>query len=415
MRRTRSWTLAAFCALACAAGGMHAEERVEPGLSPERPYHDRFGAATTRWRERGGFDWLEITTSGDGRPSWVEPVAAIEPPLDLEGRFPRLWIRVEPLEQLAGLELRLASGPVDFFAFPVPLFADLEFGVLLPGTWTPLTWSFGAARSEGTPARGALSRLGVFLRDRGEGPVRVDLAALSSEAQSDRGVLSLTFDDGWADHLEVAAPALAAHGFAGTAYVIPEALGRPGYLTRGQAHALADRYGWDVSAHLVTPLPELAPDALEPALLGVLRFLRVQGFGASAAHLAYPLGKQEPRRVLPLVREHFATARLAGGGAETLPPADPHRLRVLNVTPELGPEEIGAAARRARTHGEWLILMFHHLPERANGPLDYPAAAFREALAAIARSGIRVLPVSRVWHGLAAGGTAGASLPAAAP
>jgi hypothetical protein len=97
------------------------------------------------------------------------------------------------------------------------------------------------------------------------------------------------------------------------------------------------------------------PDQLESTILGVQRFLEENEFRASLGHLAYPLGRQNTSYVRPLVRKHFLTARVAGAGPETLPPADPHLLRVLNVTNTTTPEEIGAAAA-------------HRAPARGRGP-----------------------------------------------
>ena len=65
-------------------------------------------------------------------------------------------------------------------------------------------------------------------------------------------------------------------------------------------------------------------------------------------------------------RKHFLTARIAGSDPETLPPADPHLLRVVNVTNTTTPEEIGAAARLARQDKQWLILMFHWMVDEAS-------------------------------------------------
>jgi hypothetical protein len=130
-------------------------------------------------------------------------------------------------------------------------------------------------------------------------------------------------------------------------------------------------------------------------------------------HLAYPLGKQEPRRVRPAVRHIFQTARIAGGGPETLPPADPHLLRAVNVVDVMKPEEVGAAARRAVEHREWLILMFHHLVETPAQSTDYAMASFARVLDEIARSGIRVQPVTEVWEGLAPPAARARTLPAA--
>jgi hypothetical protein len=162
-----------------------------------------------------------------------------------------------------------------------------------------------------------------------------------------------------------------------------------------------ERLGSDVAAHDDPPLTSLPPDELEPRLRGIQSYLADHGYADGAKHLAYPLGKQETSRVRPTVNKLFATARLAGSGPETLPPADPHLLRAFNVLDSTTPEEVAAAAQRAKDNHEWLILMFHWLPEKAAKPTDYSMDDFKRALDAVAKTGVRVAPITEVWKEIA--------------
>ena len=134
---------------------------------------------------------------------------------------------------------------------------------------------------------------------------------------------------------------------------------------------------------------------------GIQEWLAKRGFAEGGQHLAYPLGKQEPKRVRPAIARLFTTARIAGGGPETIPPADPHLLRAVNVMDTTTPEEVGAWARRARDEGEWLLLMFHWLPEKTEKGTDYSMGDFRRAIDAVAKTQVRVAPVSEVWREVA--------------
>jgi hypothetical protein len=349
----------------------------------------------------GGLSFASLTTSGDARPSLVVTPGPFRPALDLRGRFIRVWVRVDQLEKLAGLELRLSSDGLarSWFGYTVPLFADAAFNLLQPGTWTPLSVGFGHLRAVGAPDRSAIDSVGLYVSDKGQGPVTVDWGGIEIVDEPAEGVLSITFDDGYDEQIE-AARAMARHRFRGTAYVMPDQIGTFGYLRLTDLRKLRDEFGWDVAAHHAIPLTDLPPGKLEDTLLGVQLYLQEHGLGDGFAHLAYPLGKHDDARVLPLVRKHFHTARVASGGAETLPPADPHRLRTLGVFASVTPEQVGAAARRAREHREWLILMFHRLVEKPENDLDYRLADFAAALAEIERSGIAVRTVSEVWHAL---------------
>jgi peptidoglycan/xylan/chitin deacetylase (PgdA/CDA1 family) len=399
VRRARAGALAlALAAAASAAGAGESWIDVDPGA----------GRLAMVWKEgalqvehEGPRPFTRITTDGVGKPSFLANAAPYSPPIDARRRFVKLLLRVHGFERLAGLELRLGSDGLrnDWFAFALPLYSDPDYNLLQDGEWTSVTLSFGGAKPMGAPRREAIDSMGLMATDRGTGPVSVDLGGWALVDEAPEGVVSLTFDDGYAEHL-TAARLMAARRWRGTAYVIPALVGRPKFLGRAELHELA-RLGFDVAAHDERPLTELAPNVLGTSLRELQRYLVGQGFGRGAVHLAYPLGKQEPRRVRPAVRQLFETARIAGGGAETLPPGDPHVMRAFNVTDATPPAEVGAAARRAREHKEWLILMFHHLVEKPAQSTDYALADFAKVLDELARSGIRVAPVSEVWGGIA--------------
>lgn len=374
-----------------------------------RAAHVRWGAGGCRLASP---QVAHCTTGGEGEPLLVA-AEHFDTPHDLRGRFVSVWVRVDRLAHLAGLELRLSSDDLreHFFGFEVPLYADPAFSLLHPAAWVRLSFSFGGARVVGSPDRSAVDAAGWFVRDAGRGTVELRWARLGSHPVAGDGRLSLTFDDGLAAHRAVAAEEMHRYGFSGTAYVMPEQLGGRGFLSLAQLVELRDRYGWEIAAHHDVPLTELARGEVEPTLAGVQRFLTAHGLGPGAQHLAFPLGRQSPA-LMPLVRERFRTARLASAGPETIPPADPHRLRVLNVLDTTPPRAIGAAARRAREHGEWLILMFHHLVPRASAPLEYGIRDFVRALEQIRDSGIPVRTVGEAWEEMA---SSSAAQPASRP
>ncbi len=371
-----------------------------PGLAPRWPA-GRFEVAT-----EGARPVARLLLPGEGIAALVANAAPLDPPLDLRGRFPRVELRVDDVTRLGGMAFRLSSDGLreSYFEFSVPVFADEHSNLLQGGTWVPLTFSFGAARVVGRPDRSAIDAVGWFVRDRaaseGGGPLVAAWRAFRTVVEPPQGVVSLTFDDGYDEHFTVAAPLLAEHGFRGTAYVMPDQLGAAGYLTLDQVRALHRRYGWEIAAHHARPFTSFAPSELDAEMQSICQRLSALGFADGARHLAYPEGRHDPRVVVRLARRHFATARLASAGPETLPPGDPHRLRVLNVVSSTTPEEIARAARQAREHHEWSILMFHWLVEAPERDTEYAIDAFRRALVLLEQEGAVVRTVGEVWDGL---------------
>lgn len=352
-------------------------------------------------RNEAGRPMLALTTNGKANPTLVA-LQGLDPVVDARGRFVQAVIRVRGIEHLAGIEVRFSSDAMQssWLSLPVLLYGDPEYNFVQEDTWASITLSFGTAVASGKPDRGRIDSVGIMVTDDGKGTVEVDLAGIALVDAPKQGVVSFTFDDGYKEHL-AAARLLAEHAWSGTAYVIPQLIGQgPSYLTEADVAELR-KIGFDVAAHDDPPLTQVPAAELEPRMHGIQEWLVKHGFPEGAGHLAYPLGKQEPKRVRPTIARLFTTARIAGGGPETIPPADPHLLRAVNVMNTTTPEEVGAWARRAREEGEWLLLMFHWLPEKAEKGTDYSMADFRRAIDAVAKANVRVAPVSEVWREVA--------------
>lgn len=356
----------------------------------------RFGKVSA-----GGESWIRARTDGAGSLGITRSARAATRGVDLREHFLKLRLRLDGPGRLGGMDFRVGSGGAwdDYYLFEIPLFTDPLFDPLQAGEWLNLTLSFGRAKVVGNPDRSKIRWVSWALRDDGRGPIAVDWGDLSAVPVPERGVLSFTFDDGYDEHLGIAARAMARHKFRGTAYVMPDQIGDAGYLTLQELGTLKT-LGWDVAAHHETPLPDFDDTSLEPTLSGVRDYLVKHGFGVGAGHLAYPLGRHDPKRVVPTTRRVFETARVAGAGPETLPPADRYRIRAVNV---LGgtttPEDIRAIAENAIEHRHWAVLMFHYLvPGEAKTELEYSAADFGRALELIRKTGVRVQTVSEVWR-----------------
>lgn len=365
-----------------------------------QPIAKVWAEGTLEPRREDGHSMVTVTTNGKANPT----LAALGglAPVDARGRFAQAVLRVRGIEHLSGIEVRFGSDGMksSWFSLPVLLYGDRQYNFVQEDTWAPITLSFGTAVPSGKPDRGRIDSVGIMVTDDGKGKAEVDLAGIALVDAPRQGVVSFTFDDGYKEHL-VAARLLAERGWSGTAYVIPQLIGHgPAYLTEENVAELRT-IGFDVAAHDDPPLTDVPAAELEPRMRGIQDWLAKHGFPEGGAHLAYPLGKQEPERVRPTIARVFTTARIAGGGPETIPPADPHLLRAVNVMDSTRPEDVGAWARRARAEGEWLILMFHWLPEKTEKGTDYAMSDFRRAIDAVAKADVRVAPVSEVWREIA--------------
>jgi peptidoglycan/xylan/chitin deacetylase (PgdA/CDA1 family) len=398
-RGRRALWLAALAAALLASGTAVAGEVLVESLEGESRFAPLWPGGTFDQGREADLPWLRVVTDGKGGGTFISNVRPYHPLIDFRGKFVKVWTKIDDLSRLSGMEFRLSSDRFSnsYYAFTFSRYDDEDTNIVRAGEWNILTFSFGSARVQGEPDRSAINSIGWYVADKGgDAPVTAYWAGMAAVDEPSEGVLTMTFDDGYDEHHK-AAQLMAPYGFRGTAYVIPDVIGQFGYMTLHQLVDLQEKYGWEVAAHHEKPFTEMPPDQLEDVLLGLKRYLIENQFFTGAEHLAYPLGKQNTSLVRPLVRKHFTTARVVATGPETLPPADPYMLRIMNVTNETKPEDVARALREAVEYKEWLILMFHYMVEKPSISTEYSLADFQAVLKQIQKSGIRVLPLAEVW------------------
>ena len=185
-------------------------------------------------------------------------------------------------------------------------------------------------------------------------------------------VVSLTYDDGSADHLQ-AGELMARHGLKGTFYVNSSLLGAPGRLRVADALALQSA-GNEIGGHTVThaDLPTISPDEQQRQICGDRTTLL--GHGLRAADFAYPYG-DDSAAVREVVRTcGYNSGRVVGGlaspgscagcpPAERIPPANLYSIATPDsVKPHTSVEELQNQVLQAEEHGGgWVVFVMHRI------------------------------------------------------
>ena len=342
---------------------------------------------------------LRITTEGDGTSVFTRKT--LSPPLNFTDRLLKVWVKVDSVDNIR--EFRISATGDDFRTWMdywiAGSGADASF--LQNNKWNVVTLSLGQARIIGDPDTSRIDSIQVRVTDRGTGkPATVWLNGIALVAKNDRAVVTFAFDDGYESDYTMARPVLDRHHFPATSYVIGSLVGGQGRMSMEQLKSLQDLNGWDIASHSFTHsnLTERARPEIESDLELSQQFLERNGLYRGAAHFAYPYGEFDNEELRSLAQKYFVTARTGVGPGETLPPSDPHRLRVMMVANTTSPEQVSQQVQAAIAGGDWLILVFHKIVgSDPISDLEYRQADFERIVDDVASRGVEVLTVSEVY------------------
>jgi peptidoglycan/xylan/chitin deacetylase (PgdA/CDA1 family) len=160
--------------------------------------------------------------------------------------------------------------------------------------------------------------------------------------------LAITFDDGYRDNFENAAPVLSRHSLPATFFVVTQWIGtkvvpwwdqaagvRHPWMTWDQVRSLS-RLGFDIGAHTRThaDLGQIAGNEARREILGARLELQAQT-GTAVESFAYPYGGRDhlSERNRAQVKAAGFGCCCSGFGGVNLADTDPFRLRRVPITP----------------------------------------------------------------------------------
>ena len=247
--------------------------------------------------------------------------------------------------------------------------------------------------------------------------------AIASAATSPPVTVTLSFDDGLNDQLQVQSM-LNAHGMSGVFFINSGRLDTPGYMTTAQVGALAAA-GNEIGGHTVThaDLPTLSTDEQRRQVCNDRVALLNDGF--QVYDFAYPYGDSSSTTAQVVADCGYNSARDVGGivspgtcsgcdYAEHIPPTNPYDV----ITPDSIKSDMSLATiedfvLNARAHGGgWVPLVMHHVCDGCDALSISPATlgSFLDWLSTQASNGVNVATMHDV-----VGGSLQAGVPGPAP
>lgn len=182
-----------------------------------------------------------------------------------------------------------------------------------------------------------------------------------------RGIVTITFDDGWTNQYTNALPLLKKYGQLGTFYLISgELTDQPDYMSVSQIKDIIAA-GNEIGSHTIThpDLTTLSQSAMQNEMQQSKITLQ-NSLGVSVAAFAYPFGAYNAN-TLTFGKTIYTSQRTVESGYNTKDNFNTSKLLVQNVFSTTTPAQVKAWVDQAIQQHTWLILVYH---EVGNTPID---------------------------------------------
>lgn len=221
-----------------------------------------------------------------------------------------------------------------------------------------------------------------------------------------RGLVSVTLDDGWTNQYDNARPVLSKYGLPATFYIISGTLtDQPAYMSGSQVQALANA-GHETASHTVSHahLTSLSAANLDYELRQSQATLQ-NLLGRSVTNFAYPYGEYNSTTIAA-AGKYYGSQRTVDDGFNTKSGYNRTKLKVQNIYSYTTPAQVQGWINQAAQNKSWLILVYHEVATAPYYPsdADYTTspAQFDSEMAAVKNSGLGVLTVQQALNEIAA-------------
>jgi peptidoglycan/xylan/chitin deacetylase (PgdA/CDA1 family) len=420
-------TVSARASLAAADAAAPLSLLTLPGRLPQFPAASSvvtLGQASHGWVGSTGFVADDTTEFCVGTQSMAMPTAGtgatykIEKTslsVDTTGQQIRIRVHITNLAYLHTMKFLAgnASNYTDSYTWTIAE-AALGSEAVTEGEWATITLPFSSATVSGSPTRSGITAMKLTVRDNNTAhsvTARLQSVELVAEPSSvfANGLVSITFDDGWATQWTLAKPILDAAGLKATLFNIQDKIGTAGRLTAAQCTTMQGQ-GHEICSHMATTAAHnstwtgLTGAELTADINAQITAQRTNGWrGAGTAYPSGAHGVTTDSLSTLKYAQRFAYARtVCSRFMETFPPSDPHRLRAQSgistysggYDPSLIYTDTTGLIDRAKDTKAWLILVFHGLTAGVPASTtEITTAAFQAIIDKIVSSGITCLPI----------------------
>jgi peptidoglycan/xylan/chitin deacetylase (PgdA/CDA1 family) len=189
-------------------------------------------------------------------------------------------------------------------------------------------------------------------------------------APYNRAIVSVTFDDGWANQYQNAYPVITQLGIQSTFYIISgELTDQPDYMSGVQVKNLFAS-GNEIASHSVThpDLTTVTATKLQNEMANSQTTLQ-NLIGAPVTDFAYPFGAYNGNTIA-VGNQYYASQRSVNGGLNTRDNLDVTQLKIHEIDSNISQAQVKAWIDEAIATNSWLILCYHEIATSPSAPDD---------------------------------------------
>ncbi|HSW80440.1 MAG TPA: Ig-like domain-containing protein [Candidatus Saccharimonadales bacterium] len=187
------------------------------------------------------------------------------------------------------------------------------------------------------------------------------LAQDTATSSLSRPIVSITFDDGWADQYDNALPLLQSNGLNATFYIISGELNvQPTYMSPAQVKNLYNA-GMEIGSHSIThpDLTTLSQSQLVNEMQQSQTTLQ-NLLGAPVTDFAYPYGAYN-NNTIAVGAQYYQSQRTVDPGLNTKENFNASKLLIHEVDSDISQAQVKAWVDEAIQQKGWLILVYHEV------------------------------------------------------
>lgn len=219
----------------------------------------------------------------------------------------------------------------------------------------------------------------------------MNAASVDSEGYN-RGLVSLTFDDGYQCSYKYVLPILQKHQIYATFYVSSNLLNQSEYLTLEQV-VIMSQLGHEIGSHAVNhrKLTSLSSIEMNRELIQSKQFLEaliqkpVESFAAPYGALNH--------QIYTSIQKYYRSNRTTTRGFNRMSAGDPFYLKMQMVFDKTAQNELEEWLNWAQKERKWLILVYHRI-EEPKGFLTTSSENLEKHILAILEKQLKIITVS---------------------